>query len=144
VEHVSWDDVQAYLSKLNQLSGKHYRLPTEQEWKHACDGGSSQDYCGSNSPEEVGWFYKNSSSMSHPVGLKQANGFGLYDMSGNVSEWMLDCWNGDCSKRVLRGGSWFSGSEDARASFRNGYATGGQSDYIGFRVVHSVSPRRAQ
>jgi uncharacterized caspase-like protein len=135
VENVSWDDVQGYLSKLNQMSGKQYRLPTEQEWRHACDGGSSQEYCGSNSLDAVGWYGGNSSNKTHPVGLKQANGYGLHDMTGNVWEWMQDCWGGDCRRRVLRGGSWEFLSEIARAANRFSYSAEQRLSSSGFRVV---------
>ena len=138
VENVSWDDVQGYLIKLNQMTGKQYRLPTESEWKLACDGGSSQEYCGSNNLDAVGWYSGNSSMKAHPVGQKQANGYGLYDMSGNVWEWMQDCDEGDCSKRVLRGGSWDINSVLAHASFRNGLSPTWRSNYVGFRVVRSA------
>jgi formylglycine-generating enzyme required for sulfatase activity len=144
VERVSWDDVQGYLSKLNQMSGKQYRLPTEQEWKHACDGGSSQEYCGSSNLDAVGWYDKNSGDKTHPVGQKPANGYGLYDMSGNVREWQQDCYEGDCSKRFLRGGSWDFGSEFARAVFRFGYSPSTRDFSFGFRVARSASQRRAQ
>jgi formylglycine-generating enzyme required for sulfatase activity len=141
--------VQGYLSKLNQMSGKQYRLPTEQEWKHACDGGSSQDFCGSNSLDAVGWYDGNSGGKTHPVGQKQANGYGLYDMTGNVWEWMQDCWEGDCLRRVLRGSSWSISSERAGAANRNRFTAAFRSSFDdhsrGFRVVvRSASQRRAQ
>ena len=138
VERVSWDDVQGYLSKLNQMSGKQYRLPTEQEWKYACDGGGSQEYCGSNSLDAVGWYGSNSDSKTHPVGQKQANGYGLYDMSGNVWEWQQDCYDGGCSERVLRGGSWGGNSVNARAAYRYRLSPSLRFDSFGFRVARSA------
>jgi formylglycine-generating enzyme required for sulfatase activity len=138
VESVSWDDVQGYLNQLNQMTGKQYRLPTESEWKHACDGGSSQEYCGSSNLDAVGWHDGNSGRKTHPVGQKQANGYGLYDMSGNVWEWTQDCHDGDCSVRVLRGGSFFYNSELARAANRGGVSPSGRGDYNGFRVARSA------
>jgi formylglycine-generating enzyme required for sulfatase activity len=107
VEQVSWNDVQEFLRKLNAKSGKQYRLPTEDEWEYACYGGNQTEYCGSDDFNSVAWFGANSKSTTHPVGQKQANGFGLYDMSGNVWEWMSDCFDSSCSRRVLRGGAWY-------------------------------------
>jgi formylglycine-generating enzyme required for sulfatase activity len=138
VEQVSWGDVQEYLRKLNKLSGKQYRLPTEHEWKHACDGGSSQEYCGSSNLDAVGWYDKNSGNKTHPVGQKQANGYGLYDMSGNVWEWQQDCYNGDCSKRVLRGGSWHYGPGFARSASRDWSSPAGLLVGYGFRLARSA------
>ena len=138
VENVSWDDVQGYLIKLNQMTGKQYRLPTESEWKLACDGGSSQEYCGSSNLDAVGWYDKNSGYKTHPVGQKQANGYGLYDMTGSVWEWTQDCYDGNCSWRVLRGGSWGSDSELARAAIRNSISPSNRNINIGFRVARSA------
>ncbi len=135
VEQVSWNDIQEYLKKLNAKTGKLYRLPTEAEWKHACDGGLAQEYCGSNNLDAVGWYDKNSGDMTHPVGQKQANGYGLYDMTGNVWEWVQDCWEEDCSVRVLRGGSWIGASGYARAGHRGWDSSLGRLDNNGFRVA---------
>ena len=124
VEHVSWNDVQAFLTKLNAVTGVRYRLPTEAEWEYAARGGQRSrgyPYAGSETPGSVAWYGRNSWGATHPVGQKQPNELGLYDMSGNVWEWVADCWHadyvgapsdrsawqsGDCSVRVLRGGSW--------------------------------------
>lgn len=105
VGKVSWDDIQVFLSKLNQMAGKQYqfRLPTIDEWEYACYGGSQTLYCGSNDHNAVGWF----DNHEHPVGQKQPNGYGLYDMSGNVHEWMQDL-EGDEGKRAIRGGDYDS------------------------------------
>ena len=121
VENVSWNDAQAFIQKLNQKTGANYRLPTEAEWEYACKAGQETEYCGGNNIDEVAW-YGNNSQTTHPVGQKQANAFGLYDMSGNAWEWVQDSyhgkyngaptdgteWLGDGAKRVLRGGSWSS------------------------------------
>jgi len=104
VEKVSWNDVHTFLTRLNQLTGKHYRLPTEKEWEQACGSG---EYCGGDNPDVVAWHLGNSNATTHKVGLKQPNAKGLYDMSGNVWEWMEDCYDRNCNTgRVLRGGAW--------------------------------------
>ncbi|MDP2806230.1 MAG: SUMF1/EgtB/PvdO family nonheme iron enzyme, partial [Gallionellaceae bacterium] len=141
VEQVSWDDVQTYLQKLNAKTGKQYRLPTEAEWEFACYGGNKTEYCGDNDAGAVAWYDQNSGNKTHPVGQKQANGYGLYDMSGNVWEWMSDCYEGSCGRRVLRGGSWFSfsvGSSYLRAALRNNLSPDDRNDYIGFRVARTL------
>jgi len=138
VEQVSWNDIQDYLKKLNELTGRNYRLPSESEWKHACDGGSSQDYCGGNDLDALGWYDGNSGGKTHPGGQKQANGYGLYDMSGNVWEWMQDCYDGDCSVRVLRGGSWLNLPTFTRAAFRDRGSPSRRSSFNGFRVVRAA------
>ena len=123
VENVSWDDVQTFIRKLNQQTGRTYRLPTEAEWEYACCSGSKdQEYCGSKSIDSVAWYNDNSGSTSHTVGQRQPNGLGFYDMSGNVWEWVEDWYDSDYysssptnnpkgpsggSGRVGRGGSWY-------------------------------------
>lgn len=133
VERVNWNDVQKFIQKLNQKTGKRYRLPSEAEWEYACRAGGQHEYCGSDGVESVAWYIENKELKTHPVGQKQANAWGLYDMSGNVAEWVQDCWNesyngapsdgsawesGYCGRRVLRGGSWFSNPGDVRATNR--------------------------
>ena len=137
VEEVSWDDVQQYLSKLNQMSGKQYRLPTEAEWKYACDGGQEHEYCGSDNIDAVAWFDGNAGHETHPVSQKQANGYGLYDMSGNVWQWMQDCNGGNCDGRGLRGGSWNYIARNTRAADRNNDAPDNRSSNIGFRLART-------
>ena len=96
VENVVWDDVQDFIRKLNQQTGLHYRLPTEAEWEYACrSGGEDQKYCGGNNANSVAWYDDRSGSGPRPVGQKQANGLGLYDISGNVWEWVQDRYDGD-------------------------------------------------
>jgi formylglycine-generating enzyme required for sulfatase activity len=143
VEQVSWDDVQVFIQKLNAETGKQYRLPTETEWEYACYGGSQTEYCGGNDIDAVAWHDEqfgngNSNGTTHPAGQKQANSYGLYDMSGNVWQWTSDCWEGDCAQRVLRGGSWFNIPQHVRASFRihNDHTLGDQ--WNGFRLARTL------
>lgn len=142
VEKVSWDDCQEFITKLNEMTGKKFRLPTEAEWEFAARGGTlskGYKYSGSDVLEEVGWCSSNASKTTHPVGLKKANELGLYDMSGNVREWCYD-WYGAYSysstpqvnptgpetgnvkydDRVLRGGSWNYQATYCRVSARQG------------------------
>ncbi len=156
VEQVSWNDVQEFIKKLNQKTGKKYRLPTEAEWEYAArSGGKEEEYSGGDDIDSVAWYNKNSENKTHPAGQKQPNGLGLYDMSGNVWEWVAD-WYGEKyyssspknnpkgpdsgQYRVLRGGSWNFTSGDARATNRN-WGNPGDSDNsgYGFRLV---SPAR--
>ena len=134
VEYVSWNDCQTFISKLNELTGKNFRLPTEAEWEYAARGGNKSQgykYSGSNTIEDVAWYTSNSSSRTHDVKTKQANELGIYDMSGNVWEWCQD-WYGSYSSgsqtnptgpssgssRVDRGGSWGSSAGLCRVSIR--------------------------
>lgn len=124
VENVSWNDCQSFIKKLNQLTGKNFRLPTEAEWEYAaCGGKASKGYkfAGSNQLYNVAWYNENSGGTTHPVGTRAPNELGLYDMSGNVFEWCQD-WFGvysddmqtnpigqpNGSDRISRGGSWRS------------------------------------
>lgn len=151
VEMVSWDDCQIFITKLNQLTGKNFRLPTEAEWEYAARGGQKSrgyKYAGSNTLSDVAWYWDNSSSKTHPVKQKQANELGLYDMSGNVSEWCQD-WYGKYgsaaqtnpigpssgSNRVFRGGSWFNSASYCRVAYRVSDSPGNRICYLGFRVV---------
>ncbi len=81
---VNWNDAQAYVDWLSKKTGRQYRLPVEEEWEYACQGGSKTEYCGGDNLDAVGWYWDNSGKHTHPVGQKQANGYGLYDMTGNV------------------------------------------------------------
>ncbi|MCK4665059.1 MAG: formylglycine-generating enzyme family protein [Bacteroidales bacterium] len=141
VEKVSWNDIQLFLQKLNTKIGENYRLPTEAEWEYAAKGGietpgyASYKYSGSNNPDDVAWYSKNSSSKTHKIGTKQANELGIYDMSGNVWEWCSDWYDNDYyssspennpqgassgSFRVRRGGSWVGDSDGVRCASRGG------------------------
>ena len=155
VEQVSWDDVQEFLQKLNTRGGR-YRLPSEAEWEYAARGGPQSrgyEYVGSDNPDAVAWYEDNSGKRIHPVGKKQANELGLYDLSGNVTEWVQDCWNenyrgapsngqaweqGDCSLRVLRGGSWDFGPSFLRPARRFWFTAVNRYVSIGFRIARSL------
>ena len=158
VENVSWDDAQAFLRKLSDQTGEGYRLPTQAEWEYAARGGQQSrgyEYAGSNDLGSIAWYLHNSVNKTHPVGRKQPNELGLYDMSGNVSEWVQDCWRdsyagvpddgrawaseGNCGKRVLRGGSWVSGPGLLSAAFRLRSSSDPVSSR-GFRVSRTLTP----
>ena len=151
VERVSWFDCQEFIRKLNELTGKNFRLPTEAEWEYAARGGRRSygaKYAGDNDIDNVAWYDANSNSTTHPVGTKRANELGLYDMSGNVYEWCQDSY-GDYSSasqtnptgpgsgdgRVLRGGSWYGFAWDCRLSCRFGNIPDYRDDCIGLRLV---------
>lgn len=141
VEQVSWNEVQEFLAKLNQKTGKQYRLPTVAEWEYACYAGSKTDYCGGNDINKLAWYYDSSSDnkQTHSVGQKQPNAYGLYDMSGNVWEWTADCYTAeDCTKRVVRGGSWFSGAKNTRADSRSRTIASSRSSTDGFRLARTL------
>ncbi len=147
VEQVSWNDCQEFIRKLNaQGDGYIYRLPTEAEWEYACRAGTTGDYAGNL--DAMGWYKDNSGSKTHPVGQKQANSWGLYDMHGNVWEWCQD-WEGaypsksvtdptgpsSGSARVLRGGSWYDTAAACRSAYRFNYWPGDRYYSLGFRLV---------
>ena len=143
VENVSWVDVQNFIKKLNQISGKKYRLPSEKEWEYAARGGQNYKFSGSNNIDGVAWYLYNSHSKTHSVGLKQPNFFGLYDMSGNVWEWCYDWFKGYPGSidvpdhtgtfRVMRGGSWKS--HTCRTTDRNLSYPSVRYHYLGFRLA---------
>ena len=154
VESVSWNDAQEFISKLNSLNGRTYRLMTEAEWEYACrSGGKAERFCGSANVDAVAWYDKNSSSKPHQVGEKQPNGLGIYDMSGNVWEWVSDLYAADYygkapthnpegplpgSKRVIRGGSWYNDPRNVRSSIRGCDDPDHRSVNLGFRVAYSM------
>jgi formylglycine-generating enzyme required for sulfatase activity len=154
VEQVSWDDAQAFCQKLSQITGKTYRLPTEAEWEYACRAGTTTRYYFGDNDNQLGdyaWYDGNSNDTTHPVGQKKPNGWGLYDMSGNVWEWCEDDWhdsyenapkNGsawltnDNDYQILRGGSWFDYLGDCHSPYRlYNYRRDNRYYDYGFRVV---------
>jgi formylglycine-generating enzyme required for sulfatase activity len=152
VEQVSWDDVQVFIQKLNAQTGKTYRLPSESEWEYACRAGQSSNYCGGDNVDSVAWYgYEKSGKTTHPVGKKDANAWGLYDMSGNVYEWVQDgkhsdyngapsdsrVWSGATDRRVLRGGSWNYNARLSRAANRNDSTPTVRVNNVGFRLART-------
>ena len=151
VDNVSWNDIQTFLIRLHEKSGKNFRLPTEAEWEYACRGGvRGGRSCGGDDLEDLAWSDTNSGWTTHPVGQKKANAFGLHDMSGNVWEWCADWYESGYSVssprqnpagpsagtiRVLRGGSWSSAPAFARAAARGWSLPGDRFAYQGFRLV---------
>ena len=151
VESVSWYDCQEFVSRLNSLTGRTFRLPTEAEWEYAARGGNKSrhyKYSGSDNIGNVAWHAGNSGSSTHAVGTKTANELGIYDMSGNVYEWCSD-WYGDYSAgtqtnpqgpssgsiRVLRGGGWYFRAGSCRVSYRNYDDPGFSFSNGGLRLV---------
>lgn len=127
VENVSWNDCQKFIRKLNSLTGRNFRLPTEAEWEYAARGGNRSNgykYSGSNDINNVAWYDGNSGNRTHNVGTKAANELGLYDMSGNVFEWTSSKLCRDYSQPrnlpflVIRGGSWQDRARECRLSVR--------------------------
>ena len=155
VETVSWYDCQEFISKLNRITGKMFRLPTEAEWEYAARGGNKSrgyQYSGSNNLSDVAWYGNNSGDETHAVGTKQPNELGIYDMSGNVDEWCQD-WKGayssssqvnptganSGSSRVIRGGSWDASAWGwgCRSSYRSCTLPGNRYYGFGLRLVLS-------
>ena len=116
VEMVSWLEVQEFLIKLRRKAGRHYRLLSEAEWEYAARGGQKSEgylYAGSNKLKDVGWYGENSYGETKPVGLKYPNELGLYDMSGNVYEWVEDQWHKDYGDAPKDGAAWVDQEEGA-------------------------------
>ena len=147
---VSMNDCLIFISKINKLTRKKFRLPTEAEWKYAARGGNRSKgyrYAGSNTINDVAWYDKNS-NKPHEVGQLAANELGLYDMSGNVAEWCGDWYDTYSSTSqtnptgpmsgngyVLRGSSWFTFEDEARVSARRCESQNSRCSYNGFRIV---------
>ena len=157
VINVSWDDAKRYVSWLSSRTGRRYRLLSEAEWEYAARAGTTTKWsCGSSEGclNAVAWYSANSGNRTFPVGAKVANAFGLYDMHGNVWEWVEDCWtdsyagapsggwawtSGDCSGHVLRGGSWLIEPGKVRSANRNRIITGDRGYSIGFRIARTLN-----
>ena len=153
VENVSWNDCQDFVRKLNNLTGKRFRLPTEAEWEFAARGGNKSrhtQYSGSSNIYEVAWYNGNSGSKTHPVKQKKANELGIYDMSGNVWEWCQDWYDKYSSNdqtnptgplsgtgRVFRGGSWLDNARNCRSADRLYCPPYGRNYFLGLRFVLS-------
>jgi formylglycine-generating enzyme len=163
VINVNWFDAKQFTTWLSRKTGKIYRLPTEAEWEYAARAGTTTSfYWGENANNiceyanvNTGGFFSMPGSggcgtdRTSPVGERRPNAFGLYEMLGNVNEWIEDCWNydiasipsdgssritGDCSQRAVRGGSW--GTGPLRVSYRGrSQAADSRNRYFGFRVV---------
>ena len=150
---VSWNDIQQFLTALNaRVPGRNYRLPTEAEWEYAARAGTTGDYSGTGVLNDMGWYSRNSGNRTHPVAQKKPNAWGLYDMHGNVSEWVQDWFSASYyggspgvdpagpstgSLRVLRGGSWGVLAYDARSAYRSYNSPSNRYDYIGFRLART-------
>ena len=162
VTNVSWDEAQHFITRLNEQTGKNYRLPTEAEWEYAARGGAESHgymFSGSNGgssnvPDDVAWFSTNSSNMTHTVGLKIHNELGIYDMSGNAREWVADFYSpgysaesqtdplgpdtddrGNLTRRVTRGGAYNDAMSNSRVWWRGFTGNTSASAYIGFRLA---------
>jgi len=153
VEMVSWEDVQEFITKLNGMTGKNYRLSTEAEWEYAARGGNQSKgykYSGSDDIDTVAWYWENSERKTHSVGTKKLNELGIYDMTGNVWEWCHD-WFAEYtedpqtnpqgpaagSSRVFRGGGWYNDADAARVSYRSSNDPNYRDGIIGFRLACS-------
>jgi len=155
VEQVSWDDAQAFIAKLDPGGQQGLRLPTEAEWEYACrEGGKEETYCGGKDLDRLAWYNQNSGQKTHPVGGKTANGLGLYDMSGNVTEWTCSAYvnpyngaeqrcvdnNDATSARVVRGGAWYYIPRLSRAADRKYDESNVFSSTSGLRLARTLSP----
>ncbi len=152
VENVSWNDSQEFIRKLNELTGRNFRLPTEAEWEYAARGGNKSKgykYSGSNTIDDVAWYKENYDYLFRPVGTKRPNELGIYDMSGSVCEWCQD-WYGRYSSssqtnptgpaigeyKILRGGDVLWGAEYCRVSHRSFTRPDEKrTGYFGLRLV---------
>ena len=149
VEQVSWNDAQKFIKSLNSLTGGNFRLPTEAEWEYACRSGKMMEkYCGGDKVDKVAWYADNSGGKTHPVGQKNPNALGIYDMNGNVSEWVNDNFGdypsdsqqdpqgpASASQYLDRGGSWRSSDRFVDAARRSSHLADDHVDDLGFRIA---------
>lgn len=157
VETVSWPDVQEFIDKLNtKEGGKRYRLPTEAEWEYAVRAGTTSKYFFGNDEEQLGqygWYTENSEDRTHPVGQLKPNPWGLYDVYGNVWEWLQDWYSADYYKhspstdpygpsegteRVVRGGGWNVIARFCRSAHRDWYTPDNRLGRLGFRLIRTI------
>jgi formylglycine-generating enzyme required for sulfatase activity len=163
METISWEACNQFCLKLSSLIDQQARLPSEAEWEYACRAGSSAAYSFGDSEEQLhlhGWYRDNADGRSHPVGSKNPNAWGLYDMHGGIDEYCQDLWhpdyegapsngsawinNGEMSRRVLRGGSWYDLAEHCGSAHRNYYEATEPSEDHGFRVVIEMFESQAR
>jgi len=153
VRRVRWTDAIAYAQWKSEREGKKYRLPSEAEWEYACRAGSESKFCFGDDDtqlDEYAWYVENSEKVTHNVGTKKPNKWGIYDMHGNIWEWCLDRYAEDYTDtpkdgsaygvasdkgRVLRGGSYNADVEKCSCSSRINLGSGGKNYFIGFRLV---------
>jgi formylglycine-generating enzyme required for sulfatase activity len=158
VINVSWYDARAYVAWLSRMTGQPYRLLSEAEWEYAARAGTETAYSFGDDAVMLGqyaWYIANSDARTHPVGVKRPNAFGLYDMAGNVWEWVQDCYHadypgaptdgsawtgGDCNRRVARGGSWNDNPHYLRSASRRWLSTDTRFNQVGFRVGRTLTP----
>jgi formylglycine-generating enzyme required for sulfatase activity len=168
VEMVTWDDAMTYAAKLSAKTGYAYRLPSEAEWEYVARGGKQSPWffhrtvdnpgviCGAITwlLNDYAWTTCTLGVSTSVVGRKRSNPFGLYDIYGNVAEWVTDCFHTNytsapldglpwstsaCSWRVVRGGSWYDSPINTRSSRRTGYSSTSRSNAIGFRVIRTIN-----
>jgi formylglycine-generating enzyme required for sulfatase activity len=148
---LTWEEAKQYAAWLSKLTGKEYRLLSEAEWEYAARAGNPDQWTFADKAQYT-WFVLNSGGKTQPVGNKEPNAFGLHDMSGNVWEWVEDCYadyrteprdgspvtSGDCSRRVIRGGSWGDDPIYLRAASRSRRASDFRGNAVGFRVARTL------
>jgi formylglycine-generating enzyme required for sulfatase activity len=166
MQTIFWKEAKEFVERLNAKTGKTYRLPSEAEWEYACRAGGKHAYCGNDNIDIVAWYGDwlaseplkggkggNSSGSIKPTAGKLANAWGLHDMTGNVQEWLEDCWNadykgapadgtawmtGDCMKRVLRGGTYYVNPQYLGATNRGASHPGYRGPDTGLRVAKTL------
>jgi formylglycine-generating enzyme required for sulfatase activity len=159
VINISWDDAKQYVAWLSRITGKEYRLLSEAEWEYAARSGRQTRFSFSEDDAALGqyaWYKANSEKLTHPVGQLKPNAFGLYDMHGNVDEWVEDPWHegyegapkdgspwvkdGDAKRHVVRGGAWLNSAGFLHVSNRIWLPSDGRYDYVGLRLARTLNP----